>query len=172
MLPYEPNAYGVEIAASQKPFAVILGCSDSRVPIETIFDQQPGHVFVIRVAGNIVTDAGLGSIEYAIDQFQSPLVLVLGHSGCGAVAAAVSQVADGTHFFGHIGSLVSDIAPAVAAVREDPDMYNAAIAENVRRNMAAVTERSPLLAQAQRDGTITIAGAVYDLHTGRARVIE
>lgn len=170
--PYQANAYGVEVAAAQKPFAVILGCSDSRVPIETIFDQQPGDVFVIRVAGNIVTDEGLGSMEYAVDQFQSPLVLVLGHSGCGAVAAAISQVVEGTHFTGHIGSLVSDIAPAVGAVREDPDMYNAAIAENVRRNMIAIAERSPLMAQAQREGRITIAGAVYDLHTGRVRLIE
>lgn len=166
------TTYGVEVAAGQSPFAVVLGCSDSRVPVETIFDQEPGKIFVIRVAGNIVNDDGLGSIEYAVDLFKAPLVLVLGHSGCGAVAAAIQQVERGTHFPGHIARLVSTIAPAAASTRHLPDAYDAAIAENVRRNVVELTSRSPLLAEAAGSGNVAIAGAVYDLKTGKVSLID
>lgn len=166
------TTYGVELAVGQNPFAVVLGCSDSRVPVETIFDQEPGNIFVIRVAGNIVNDDGLGSMEYAVELFKSPLVLVLGHSGCGAVAAAIQQVEEGTRFPGHIAKLVSTIAPAAASTRNFPDAYDAAIAENVRRNVAQLTGRSTLLADAARSGNIAIAGAVYDVKTGKVSLID
>ncbi len=169
---HEMTAFGIEVAAGQNPFAVVLGCSDSRVPIETIFDQEPGNVFVIRVAGNLVNDDGLGSMEYSFEMLKSTLILVLGHSGCGAVAAAMQQVNDGSEFPGHIARLVSSIAPAAVATRGSTDHYRAAVEENVRRNASAITERSPMLANAVRERRLTIAGAVYDLSTGKVTLVE
>ena len=162
------SALRIELAAGQTPFAVVLGCSDSRVPIETIFDQQPGSLFVVRVAGNIVNDDGLASIEYSVDILNSMLVVVLGHSQCGAVTAAVQHVRDGTTFHGHIQGLADAIAPAADATRStDGDWLENAVAENVRRSAAELVRRSPLLAAAVENRSVGIVGAVYDLHSGK-----
>jgi carbonic anhydrase len=166
------TARRTELANGQAPFAAVLGCSDSRVPVETIFDHDPGDVFVVRIAGNFVTDAGLGSLEYSVAVLKSELVMVLGHSACGAVKAAMDAV-KGETFPGHIQGLATAIEPAAKAVKNaSGDWFANAIAENVRRNVTALTAQSKILADAKAAGTITIVGAVYDLHTGKvARVV-
>jgi carbonic anhydrase len=158
----------LELAAGQSPFAIVLGCSDSRVPIETVFDQIPGNIFVVRVAGNFVADDGLGSIEYGVAALKAPLIVVLGHASCGAVEAAVGYVRDGTTQPGHIMDVVRAIEPAVKQSRKEPgDWMHNAIARNVRDNMAAIEQRSPIVADAVRQGHVAIAGGVYDLRTGK-----
>jgi len=161
-----------ELASGQNPFAVVLGCSDSRVPVETIFDQVPGNVFVVRVAGNYLTDDGLGSIEYSVAVLKSKLILVLGHSSCGAVSAALTYVKDGATQPGHIQDVVMAIAPAARAARGlHGDWLANAVSENVRRNVHAMTQRSHIVDDAVRAGSLHVAGGVYDLHTGRVQVI-
>ncbi|MDQ2872739.1 MAG: carbonic anhydrase [Candidatus Eremiobacteraeota bacterium] len=155
-----------KLALGQTPFAVVLACSDSRVPVEIIFDRGPGELFVIRNAGNIVSDESLGSIEYAVDVLRTPLIVVLGHSGCGAVAAAIERVRNGATFPGHISTLVAAIVPAAAAVRNgDGDWHARAVAANIRASVDTIVRRSTIVERAVREGGATIAGAVYDLHT-------
>lgn len=162
------SALRVELASGQNPFAVILGCSDSRVPIETIFDQQPGNLFVARIAGNVVSDDGLGSIEYAVDILNAQLVVVLGHSACGAVQAAMQAIEFGTKFKGHVQGLVDAVEPAVRAARErHGDWLRDAVAENVRHSTALLLERSAIVREAAERGDIRVVGGVYDLHSGR-----
>jgi carbonic anhydrase len=157
-----------ELSHGQNPFAIVLGCSDSRVPVETIFDQVPGNIFVVRVAGNFLTNDGLGSIEYSVANLHSKLILVLGHSNCGAVSAAVAYVKSGTSQPGHIQDLVTAIEPAAEATKDmHGDWVANAVAENVARNAAALTHRSSIVAEAAKSGSLRVAGAVYDLHTGR-----
>jgi carbonic anhydrase len=161
------DARVAELVSGQNPFAIVLGCSDSRVPVETVFDQEPGQLFVVRVAGNFVSNDGLGSIEYAIAVLKSKLVLVLGHSGCGAVTAAVSFVRDGTTQPSHIQDLVSALAPAAQATRGvQGDWVTNAIAENVRQNVQAVASRSTIVANGIKAGALEVVGGVYDLRSG------
>ncbi len=161
-----------ELANGQNPFAVVLGCSDSRVPVETIFDQVPGNVFVVRVAGNYLTDDGLGSIEYSVAMLKSKLILVLGHSNCGAVSAAVTYVKDGASQPGHIQDVVTAIAPAARAARGlRGDWVANAVSENVKRNVQAMTKRSRIVSDAVKAGTLHVAGGIYDLHAGLVEVI-
>lgn len=165
------TARRTELANGQAPFAAVLGCSDSRVPVETIFDHDPGDVFVVRVAGNFVTDTGLGSLEYSVAVLKSELVMVLGHSSCGAVKAA-TQALKGETFPGHIQSLATAIEPAAKATKgKAGDWVANAIAENVRMNAKALLARSTILAEAHAAGKITIVGAVYDLPTGKVNLL-
>jgi carbonic anhydrase len=158
----------LELTGGQAPYAIILGCSDSRVPIETIFDQVPGHLFVVRLAGNFVTAEGLGSIEYGVAVLRAHLIVVLGHQSCGAVDATVQYVRNGTTQPGHIMELVRAIEPAVNEVkREEGDWVDNAIRRNVRNNVNALKQRSTILADAIRGNQLEVAGGVYDLHTGR-----
>lgn len=162
----------LELANGQHPFAIIVSCSDSRVPVETVFDQPPGSIFGVRIAGNFVNEHGLGSIEYSVASFNSPLILVLGHSSCGAVKAATEFVKDGTTQPSHIQSLITAIAPAVKAVSHKPgDLLVNAISENVRENVAVLTARSPIVAKAVKSGALSIAGGVYDLKSGKVTII-
>lgn len=158
----------VELASGQNPFAIILGCSDSRVPIETVFDQMPGNVFAVRVAGNFLNGANFGSIEYGVAVLKARLIVVLGHSKCGAVTAAVSYVKAGTTQPGHIATLVEAIAPAAKATQGVPgDWVANAVIENVRRNVREMTAGSKIIADAVSRGDAEVAGGIYDLHTGR-----
>jgi len=162
------TARRTELTAGQSPFAIVLGCSDSRVPIETVFDQPPGHLFVVRLAGNFVDDNGLASIEYSIAVLGSTLILVLGHSSCGAVDATVRFLRDGTVQPGHIQKLVTAIEPAAAAVKDQPgDWVANAVEENVRLNVAAMTAGSRIIADAVQSGVVRVIGAVYDLRGGK-----
>jgi len=151
----------------QAPYAIVLGCSDSRVPIETIFDQAPGHLFVVRVAGNFLNEDNLGSIEFSVAVLKSRLILVLGHSGCGAIEAAVGYVKDGATQPGYIQDLVAKLGPAARNVRGNPgDWVGNAVAENVKLNVAAMTGRSTIIAQAVKRGEVEVRGGVYDLRSG------
>jgi len=156
------------VAPAQMPFAIVLGCSDSRVPPEILFDQGLGDIFTVRVAGNIADDLALGSMEYAVEHFATPLIVVLGHEKCGAVSAAVASVASGTMPPPHIASLVTALRPAVEASKGMPgDPVENAITTHVRQTVAAIAASSPILAEAVGHHGLTIAGAEYHLASGK-----
>lgn len=150
-----------ETAQTQHPFAIIVGCADSRTAPELVFDQNLGDLFVVRTAGNLVDDHALGSIEYAVAHLGSRLIVVLGHTRCGAVTAALES----DHAPGHIESLVRDIQPAVKAVKGKPgDPLPAAITENARE-VAAQIKAKAALGDLSHD--VRIVYAVYDLDSGK-----
>jgi len=153
-----------EVVRSQHPKAIVLGCSDSRVPPELLFDQGIGDLFVVRVAGNVAAPDTLGSVEYAAGHLGTPLVVVLGHTGCGAVAATCA----GGHAEGHVEAIVEEIRPAVLLVKAaSPEACaKAAVPENARLAAASLTKESPILAKLVADGKLRIVTAVYDLATG------
>jgi carbonic anhydrase len=164
--PYGPRA--AELARGQNPFAVILGCSDSRVPIETVFDQVPGNVFVVRVAGNFLNGDNLGSIEYAVDILEAKLIVVLGHGNCGAVTAALTYVRDGVGQRGNIQGIVEAVAPAVRATRGFAgDWLENAIGQNVALNVKAMTAGSKIIADLVDAGEVQVIGGIYNVSTGR-----
>ena len=166
------TARRMELTQGQSPFAIILSCSDSRVPVETVFDKVLGHIFGVRLAGNFADDNGLGSIEYAVAVLKSSLILVLGHTGCGAVDATVKYVDNGTTQPGHIQGLVAAIAPAVESVKGAPgNALDNAIVANVKANVAAIPARSTIVAGAVKNGQLRVVGAVYELHTGKVRFL-
>jgi carbonic anhydrase len=154
--------------ATHRPIASILSCSDARVAPELLFDQGPGDLFVVRVAGNVLTDEGLASLEYAAQFLGSPLVFVLGHRGCGAVEATIKAVHDNAALPGHLPGLIDRLKPAVTAAEaaHPANLLNAAIAENVRRTSQAVAAAQPLLAEMVASGKVTVTGGVYDIATG------
>jgi carbonic anhydrase len=167
------TARRLEIARGQKPFAIVVSCSDSRVPVETVFDQIPGNIFGIRVAGNFVDDHGLGSIEYSVASFASSLILVLGHTECGAVKATVGYLKDGKPQPSHIQSLIEAIVPAAKESKSMPgDWVANATVQNVHDNIANLTARSPIVAGAVREGTLSIAGGIYDLQSGKVTIVK
>jgi carbonic anhydrase len=161
----------LELANGQAPFAAVLGCADSRVPVETVFDHDPGDIFTVRIAGNFVTPAVLGSLEYAVAVLKSELIMVLGHSACGAVKAA-TELLKGEKFPGDIAGLATAIEPAAKAAKpQKGDWLTNAIAENVRMNVRALATQSKILAEAHAAGHVTFVGAVYDLHSGKVAII-
>jgi carbonic anhydrase len=162
-----------EFVTGQQPFAVILGCSDSRVPVEIVFDQGLGDLFVIRVAGNVVASSQIGSVEFAAERFGTRLVVVLGHTRCGAVEATleVLQRPSGTQSR-NLRSIVDRIAPAVEGLlatelRDDPDaLMRQAVRANVRVSANYLRHGSAMLERlAQKDGLLVV-GAEYSLETG------
>ncbi len=159
----------VEASKGQHPFAVILGCSDSRVPPEIIFDQGIGDLFVVRVAGNIVDDTVLGSIEYAVDHLGVHLVVVLGHSKCGAVQAAVK----GGHAGGHVDALLTALQPALERARgQAGDNVENAVRANISITADCIKSSEPLLRRMAEQGKILVVGARYDLETGITEIFE
>ncbi|MGB9870990.1 MAG: carbonic anhydrase [Anaerolineae bacterium] len=165
--PRQDTARRRETLPRQQPFAVVLGCSDSRVPPEILFDQGVGDLFVVRTAGHVADEAVLGSVEYAVEHLGVPLVVVLGHTHCGAVTAAVQSAAapDAPHP-GHLGRLVEAVLPAVretAGLPGDPVAH--AIDAHIRRTVEALNA-VPALAERVRSGDLWIVGARYDLESG------
>ncbi len=157
------------LAEGQYPFAAILGCADSRVSPELIFDQGHGDLFVVRVAGNIVGTGTLASIEYAIEYLGVRLVVVLGHAKCGAVSAAI-ETSEG---HGAFGFLVREIAPAVEEARLLPGaLLENAVAVNVRRSVELLVSRSDSVARRIESGAVRIVGAVYSLATGDVSILH
>lgn len=162
-----------ELTAGQEPFAIVLGCSDSRVPAEIIFDQGLGDLFVIRVAGNIVAPSQVGSVEFAAERYGTRLVVVLGHSLCGAVQATIEQL--GRPSAGqspNLRSIVDRVRPSVepllgTELREDPDaLMRHAVRANIRASADHLRHGSQILEQLiQRDGLVVV-GAEYSLETG------
>lgn len=166
----------LEVAERQNPFAVILACADSRVAPEIIFDQGIGDIFVVRVAGNIVnpTNYGvLGSIEYGVLVLGAPLIMVLGHSRCGAVAGAFEALKKGTKFPGSINNIVNTIKPAVEAVKGQPgDFLQNSILSNIRMGVNKLNGSVPVIADLVKEGKVKIVGANYDLKTGEVEIVS
>ena len=177
--PRQDAAHRREVAAGQHPFAVVLGCADSRVPPEIVFDVGIGDLFVIRSAGNVVDEAIIGSLEYAVAEFDVPLVLVMGHERCGAVRAAVDAEAHlSGEPAGHIGAVVRAIRPAVRAAAaagatgDDPvDPLDRAVRSNVAMVVDRLRADELVLAPAVRAARLGIVGAYYDLEDGVVSVI-
>lgn len=162
-----------EFTAGQQPFAVILGCSDSRVPVEIVFDQGMGDLFVIRVAGNVVAPSQIGSVEFAAERFSTKLVVVLGHSRCGAVQATLEQLrGPAERQSPNLTSIVSRIEPSVAAVLEnagesdDLELERLAVRANVRASVEALKHGSDILENLVARDELLIVGAEYSLDTG------
>jgi len=152
-------------ASGQFPFAAVLACMDSRAPVEIVFDQGLGDVFGVRVAGNVVNDDELGSLEYAV-KVGAKLLVVLGHTRCGAVKGAIDGVE-----LGHLTGLLEKIHPAVEAAgchdAKDEACVTKVAEENVRHSMREIRERSPYLAEHLADGSLELRGGLYDVGTGR-----
>ncbi len=154
-----------ELVDGQKPFAVILACSDSRVPVELVFDQGLGDLFVIRVAGNIVAPSQVGSVEFAAANLGAKLVVVLGHSNCGAVDATLKELAqEEATRSPNLRSIVDRIRPAVEAL-DNPSLQDAVVA-NVRRSVDRLCHGSTILEDLVGSGELTIVGAEYTLESG------
>jgi carbonic anhydrase len=160
-------------AQAQYPIAAILGCADSRVAPELLFDQGPGDLFVVRLAGNFLDDDGFASLEYAVKFLGAPLIMVLGHTNCGAVEAAVKVVKQRIELPGHLPELIKSIEPAVIAAhgRHPSDLVAAAIEENVRLNVKRLNKDSPIISEALAAKKIAVAGGVYDIATGKVKSI-
>lgn len=156
-------------AKGQYPFAGIVSCADSRLAPELAFDQGPGELFVVRVAGNFVNEDGLASLEYGAMVLGVPLIMVLGHSSCGAVDATIKVVKDGTTLPGHLPSLINAIRPAVVAAqaRNPADLLAEATAENVRLNVKSLLGAKPILSDLVAGGKLKVVGAVYEIATGK-----
>lgn len=166
-----------ELADGQTPFAVILGCSDSRVPAETVFDQGLGDLFVIRVAGNIVAPSQVGSIEFAAEHFGTRLVIVLGHSHCGAVNATIDQLENpGPSASVGLQSIVDRVRPSVetliSAGLSGCELSNAAVKANVRSSVDKLRHGSVLLENLIDEDGLVIIGAEYDLSTGKVEFFD
>ena len=159
-----------ELAKTQHPFAAIVSCSDSRVPPEIVFDQGLGDLFVVRVAGNVINDEGLGSIEYTVDHLGTRLILVLGHQRCGAVDAAKQTIAAKGKAPGHIQSLVTAIKPAVEATAKDD--LETTIKANVKNVVQALRSSTPILKAEVDSGKIQVVGGYYSLDTGAVTFLD
>jgi carbonic anhydrase len=159
-----------ELTKSQHPFAIIVSCSDSRVPPEIVFDQGLGDLFIVRVAGNVINDEGLGSIEYAVDHLGSRLILVLGHQSCGAVKAAKETIAAKGKAPGHIESLVTAIKPAVEATAKDD--LETTVKANVKNVVQALRSSTPILKAEVDSGEVQIIGGYYSLDTGAVTFLD
>lgn len=169
----EFNVRREEVAEAQRPFAMILACADSRVPPELVFDRTLGDLFVVRVAGNYPATGGIGSFEYAYAHFATPLLMVLGHSGCGAVHAAVDTLKkpDGKAP-GDIAKIVSAIAPSVKEVIGKPgDIYENAIRRNAINGAANLRSQPPILSRAVAESKLRIVSAVYSLESGAVTML-
>ncbi|WP_136807977.1 carbonic anhydrase [Desulfosediminicola flagellatus] len=157
------------LALGQEPIATVLTCADSRVPPVDIFDQGLGHLFVVRVAGNIIGDHSLGSIEYAVKHLHTPLVIVMGHTSCGAVSA----VASGAALEGHIATLGPAIQTAIKSVEETSgDLVNNASKELARQIAKKIAESEPIVADLVKAGKVKVVPAFYDLHTGKVIFLD
>lgn len=164
----------VDLAQGQSPFAIVLGCSDSRVPLEIVFDQGLGDLFVIRVAGNIVAPSIVGSVEFAASQCGTRLVVVLGHTGCGAVQATVDSVLDGQGApTDSLQFIVNRVRPSVEPLAETElrndrsALVDASVRANIRASASQLRGGSPLLERLIRDDGLVVVGGEYDLETGQ-----
>ncbi|MGN9775418.1 carbonic anhydrase [Micromonospora sp. H33] len=169
---HDVTAAAAAASGDQQPYAVVLGCIDSRVPLEAIFDQTFGSICVIRTGGHVLDRAVLGSIEFVVGQLGVPLVMVLGHERCGAVAAAVDALRAGERPGGSLTHLVDQIAPAVTEVGlADPRVGPLATRRHVLRTVAAL-RADDLLAAPVAAGRVGVVGALYDLATGTVTLLE
>ena len=173
------RVHRADLSNGQSPFAIVLACSDSRVPVEMVFDQGFGDLFVIRVAGNVVAPQQLGSIEYAATQFGTPLVVVLGHTNCGAVSATLDELrGKATHDSPNLRAIVDQIQPVAAPLLEAQDsddgeiLLRAAVRANVRASVEKLTMASEILGKLVDSGKLMITGAEYSLDTGEVVFLD
>jgi len=173
------QSHGGSVVENQAPFAIILGCSDSRVPAEIVFDQGLGDLFVIRVAGNIVAPSQIGSIEFAAGLYGTPLVVVMGHSMCGAVNATIEELkSPNKATSSNLLSIVNRIRPTVeplfeTELRNDPEqLMEKSIRANIRASVNQLRHGSPMLEELIKQGKITIVGAEYSLESGEVDFFE
>jgi carbonic anhydrase len=167
------SSHRPDLASGQTPFAIILGCSDSRVPAELVFDQGLGDLFVIRVAGNIVAPSQVGSVEFAASRYETKLVVVVGHSQCGAIAATMEELTGhASSESQNLRSIVDMVRPAVATVLDDhrddplPKLLSRAVRANVRASANHLRHGSSLLEQLIRKQGLLVVGAEYSIETG------
>jgi carbonic anhydrase len=166
------------LATEQRPFAIVLGCSDSRVPAEIVFDQGLGDLFVIRVAGNIVAPSQVGSVEFAAARFGTPLVVVLGHTQCGAILATLEELRNRSNHSPNIRSIVDRIRPSVESLlamgldRDEERLVRAAVRANVRASADHLRHGSAVLEQLIHEGRLTVVGAEYSLETGEVEFFD
>lgn len=168
--PHESLEWRQSLVNGQHPFAVILGCADSRVSPELVFDEGLGDLFVIRAAGEVLDTSVIGSIEYAVEHLSVPLIVVLGHESCGAVGATIDVVKNGTEIAGDISTLVRSIEPAVRATPANPDataFLAACVAEQARRAAQYLRERSNIISDAIAHHGVKVVSATYELDTGQ-----
>jgi carbonic anhydrase len=167
--PHQSSTSRAELAKGQHPFAIVLGCADSRTSPELVFDQGLGDLFVIRVAGNVLNDETIGSIEYAVEHLGSPLIVVLAHERCGAVKAARDTIAAHATAPGHIQSLVKALEPAVATTAAaDAEVTAKANALHVAKTLS---DSEPFLKEKVAAGKLQVIGAHYDLDTGKVEFL-
>ena len=162
-----------ELVGGQSPFAAILACSDSRVPVELIFDQGLGDLFVIRVAGNIVAPSQIGSVEFAAAQLGTRLVVVLGHSNCSAVEATLKELAQDHHQRSpNLRAIVDRIRPAIESLMSDDVSLNDAVVANVRQSVNQLQNGSQILEQMIDSDELTIVGAEYSIESGEVTFLD
>jgi carbonic anhydrase len=168
-----------ELVAGQRPFAVIIGCSDSRAPAEIVFDQGLGDLFVIRVAGPVMEPSQIGSVEFACAHFGVPLVMVLGHSHCGAIAATIAEILNpDAGQSRHVLSIVNKIRPAVSELvlrhRHDPkpELFEVAVKANVKACMEQLRQGSTLVEARIASGELKLVGGEYEIESGRIDFVD
>jgi carbonic anhydrase len=168
----DPQAERAGVVAGQHPYAIVLTCSDSRVPPELIFDESLGQLFVVRDAGNVLDSVVLGSIEYAAEHLGTKLLVVMGHQSCGAVKATIA----GGEVPPNIASVVRRVAPAVAKMKgaktKESELLDASILENVRMQVDQIHLQSRVLVELQEKSELTVVGGVYNLETGKVTFLE
>jgi carbonic anhydrase len=161
------------LAQSQHPFAMILGCADSRVAPELAFDQTRGRLFVVRLAGNFVDDNGLASIEFGAAVLGAFVIMILGHNECGAIKAAVDVVTKNAQLPGHLPELVAHLkAPVEKAQKQEGSLVDNAIRQNVLLNVETLRNSEPVLADLVKQNRLRVVGGLYDLATGRVEVLS
>jgi carbonic anhydrase len=171
--PNQDADHRTELAKGQRPFALVFGCADSRVAAEIIFDRGLGDLFVVRTAGHVVDTAVLGSIEFGVEYLEIPLVVILGHDGCGAVSAALESQASGRMPKGFVRDVVERVTPSVLAARRSGlTSLDHVIDEHTRHTAHLLTERSDVIADRIGDGRCAVVGVRYTLAEGQARQLD
>lgn len=173
----QPRGFDAQkMAAPQRPFAIVLGCSDSRTPVEILFDQGFGDLFVVRVAGNIVAPSIVGSIEFAASQFGTRLVVVMGHTGCGGIAATVNAIATGHGPESkNLRAITERIAPHIEAIARrgsGPETMREAMRANVRASVDHLRHGSQILEELVLEGRVQVVGSEYELETGEVSFFD
>jgi len=162
-----------ELSKGQKPYAIVVACSDSRVSPEIIFNEALGKIFVVRTAGNVVDPIAIGSIEYAVEHLKTPLIVVLGHQSCGAVKAAIETEG---HAEGNIGVIINKIQPAVKQVKsnakKDENIEYRVITQNVKNVIQNITSNSHIISEELEHGKVRIIGAYYSIETGKVEKLN
>lgn len=170
--PRQDAARRAELVSGQHPFAAILGCGDSRLAAEIIFDLGLGDAFVVRTAGQVLDDAVLGSLEYSAAELEIPLIMVLGHDSCGAVTATRNSLVSGTMPPGFIRNLVEGILPSVISPDlPDDATINEMVIEHTRQTAARIAEQSAIIREAVEGGTVAVIGVFYHLADGKAELV-